>query len=452
METSLRARLLIVATLLLVIFIGLGIAVLDTSFRRAARSSVQDHLGAQLYALLTAAELSPQGSLYFPERLAEPRFSVAGSGLYAFAYDAAKRQVWQSDSAVSVLPPKTLVLNTGESRFDQEPDAEGGVYFVLRFGVAWDIGDGAQPAYTIVLSEDLTRYRSQVSAFRRSLLLWSGLAALILLVLQLLTLRWALAPLNRVAEEINRVERGEQTTIEGLYPREISGLTRNLNGLIDSSQRALERYRNSLGDLAHSLKTPLAVIRGLGESGYDTETIQTSLREQSQRMADIVDYQLKRAASSGGTGRIGAVAVDPVVRKLTRTLAKVYRDRGIQFDIRIEADAVVLMDQGDLMEVLGNILENACKWCVARVSFSARRDGGSLQVLIGDDGPGVDAGLAEEVLRRGVRADQRQTGQGIGLAVAHEIVSSYQGGISIGRCLLGGAQVELRLPIARKLE
>lgn len=431
---------------MLIVFTGIALALLDRTFRQTAESSLQDNLQAQMYALLTVVEPAADGALDFIETLAEPRFSVADSGLYAFIYDEQEFRSWNSASALSIEPPETVNVATGDRHFGRETNTEGDSFYVMRFGVAWDLGDGVKPAYTFVISESSARFDSQISKFRENLFLWSSIATFTLLALQLLMLRWALDPLQRVAREISRVEQGVQSQITGEYPQEISTLTNSLNGLILSSRRALERYRNSLGDLAHSLKTPLAVLRGASPNIGPESEFELTVDEQVDRMQLIVDFQLRRAGNSGGAILIKPLLVKPAVDKLLNALQKVYFDRAIVADSDLNPDLLVAVDEGDLMEILGNVLENAFKWCDSRVKLSARKAGRQVELIIADDGPGIPDAKVQKIFGRGVRADEQVPGQGIGLAVAHEIVQSYAGKLSVQQADLGGAEFQISLP------
>ena len=445
-RTSLRARLVLSASLVLLLFVALAIGVFDTAFRRSAIEAVEQQLSAQLYALLTVAELSENNELILPETLAEPRFSVTHSGLYGFVDDRAGGEIWRSDSAAGIDAPQSKPVATGKFQFEREVDTSGEDQFVLRFGVAWDLGDDDRASYTFVLVESLEQYHLQVASFRESLVIWSIAATVILLVFQLLSLRWSLGPLTRVAGEIERVEQGAQARLSGHYPDEIKRLTHSINTLVESSQRTLERYRNSLGDLAHSLKTPLAVIRGLADTDKSAEEVAPVIRDQSQRMADIVDYQLKRAASAGAGASFRTVAVEPVLIKLRNTLKKVYADKDIRFSIELPPELRLRMDEGDLLEVLGNVLENACKWCAGEIAVRVETSPQGVRVCVDDDGPGVPEDLWDSVFERGIRAEQQLPGQGIGLSVVKDIMASYRGDASVGGGELGGARVILLLP------
>ncbi len=430
---------------MLVGFVIAAVAVLDNAFRNAARDAVRDRLTAQLYALLTVAEVDERGLIRMPEALAEPRFAIPRSGLYAFIYDQEGKLSWRSDSSISIDPPSPPAVEVGSLDSDRLQPRAGFEWFTVSFGLLWELERDRRVRYTFLLAEDVGSYRLEVAGFRGSLLLWIALAAALLFLLQILTLRWALRPLAAVTGEVQRVECGEQDVVTGNYPDEIDALTRNINALIRANRRALDRYRNSLGDLAHSLKTPLAVLRGLSEQS-DPEKTRQALGEQTGRMAEIVDYQLKRAASPGSSVHVRRIQAAPAIRRVVNTVEKVYVDKGITFEVDVPADLELTVDEGDLMEMAGNLLDNACKWCRGRVGIRASRLGGIVRITVTDDGPGVDREMARVVVGRGVRADSQSPGQGIGLAVVSDIVSGYGGSLEIGEAAGGGACIGVDLP------
>jgi two-component system sensor histidine kinase PhoQ len=225
-----------------------------------------------------------------------------------------------------------------------------------------------------------------------------------------------------------------------------------MNGLIASQRDRLRRYRDALGDLAHSLKTPLAILRSQTESSREPDF--TVLRDQVSRMDEIVSYQLKRAAAAG-RGGLGEKPLDvgEVLAGLQGALGKVYADKNIGIKVELEGKPLFFGDRGDLTEIVGNLLDNACKWCTAEVRIEAssldeaetnRKRG--LRLLIDDDGPGVAAELEAKILERGGRASSDVEGQGIGLAVVREIVAGYRGNVGFSRSPLGGARVTVTLP------
>jgi two-component system sensor histidine kinase PhoQ len=270
--------------------------------------------------------------------------------------------------------------------------------------------------------------------------------ALLLLATQWAILRWGLSPLRRMADELTRLERGEQQEIAGRYPSEVQRLTDNLNTLLTHERAQQKRYRDAAADLAHSLKTPLALLRAALADAKQHGELSGSVDEQVAHMDRIVAYQLQRAATSGRTGLATPQPVRPAVDRLLAALVKVYGQKTVEADVAIGVNLRFRGDEGDLTELLGNVLDNAFKWAKSRVRVSATFGGGSLSLLVEDDGPGIAAEELERVLQRGARADQSVPGQGIGLAVVRDIADAYGGHVKIARSQLGGAAITLVLP------
>ncbi len=244
------------------------------------------------------------------------------------------------------------------------------------------------------------------------------------------------------------MEAGTRQRLSDEHPRELLRLTNSLNRLLDSERRQRERYRDSLEDLAHSLKTPLSVLQGIGE----TLAAQHENREQAQlmqaqieRMSQQVGYQLQRASLR----RSGLVRhreqVWPVLDGLCRSLDKVYRDKRVEATLEVPEHSQITMERGALMELLGNLLENAYRLCLHRVRVRLQPLAGGCLITIEDDGPGVPQQQRERVLQRGERLDAQNPGQGIGLAVVEDIVESYDGELSLEDSELGGACFRVRL-------
>ena len=205
------------------------------------------------------------------------------------------------------------------------------------------------------------------------------------------------------------------------------------------------RYRNSLGDLAHSLKTPLAILQSSQTGSDATDASHSLVSEQVQRMDDIINHQLQRAAVSGRSTLAAPVAIDRVVRRLVRTLEKVYQDKPVTIDLDLQPGATFTGDETDLTEILGNLLDNACKYCRSTVRVTARTDHtpGGVEIRIEDDGPGIPADQVDTLLQRGRRMDESVPGQGIGLGMASEITALYGGELSFDTSNLGGTLVRV---------
>ena len=266
---------------------------------------------------------------------------MPGSGLYATITDAQGKVVWRSRSALSVDAPYGSRVPAGAQRFEEVTDREGRGYFLQSFGVIWAAEAGRHPL-TFSVAEDLKPFREQLSIYRRTLWGWLGATAVLLLMAQWLTLRWGLSPLRRVADELHKLERGQQEQIAGKYPTELKRLTDNLNTLLTHERAQQRRYRDALADLAHSLKTPLALVRGAlnAAAGQEPELART-LEEQVERMDRIVGYQLQRAAASARSRLVAPQPVRPAVERMLRALTKVYADKSIQTDIDAGPGAVL---------------------------------------------------------------------------------------------------------------
>ncbi len=446
---SIHQRLLLAASLVLSAFLGLTGLALDKAFRSAAEEGLQARLFSSVYALLAAAEDGEGGVLSMPTALTDPRFNRPDSGLYARVDSRQTGYHWQSGSGVGRGLDFARTVSPGQSRFGRVELSGGEAVMSLSFGVVWEDFQGHELHYTLAVAEDLRPQLEQIGAFRNTLLLWLGGAAVLLLLAQGLVLRWGLTPLRQVAEALIEIESGRSEQLQGSYPRELSPLTSNINSLINHARARQQRYRDSLGDLAHSLKTPLAILQGLADQQAPLEQeAQRLLSEQVQRMNQIVGHQLQRAAASGRTTLIRSLPVKPAVERLAGTLSKVYADKRPDWRLDIPEQAGFPGDEGDLMELLGNLMENACKYGRGHIRVEGRCDDG-LSLSVADDGPGIPPSQVEEVLKRGHRADQQQPGQGIGLAVVMDILNAYGGRLEIGSSdELGGTKITLHLPAA----
>jgi len=408
-----------------------------------------EQLKLQSYLLLAAAELE-QGRLTLPEQLSEPRYGELESGLYARFSDAHGATAWRSPSSrLLALPGSEMPISSGSSEFGESRIGPSSV-FHYRYGLVWEAADGAELPFELTLWHDQAAYRAQLSSYRGSLLRWLGLAALLLVGLQLLILRWGLRPLGALAHDLERVEAGALARLDGDYPGEVAGVTNNLNQLLASEQGRRERYRNTLADLAHSLKTPLAVMRGALDTGAEAAALRRLWDEQLGRMEQIVGHQLSRAASSGARPVGAAISVASVTERLVNALRKVYCEKGVEFTLDVPAELGFRGDESDLMEMLGNLLDNACKYGRSGVGIRACDESGALSIRVRDDGPGIPPEERSRILERGARADLGAPGQGIGLAVTREIALGYGGELRISGRAAGGTECELWLPEAAR--
>jgi len=440
---SIRARLVWAAFAVLLVFLaGAGWAV-QQAYTDSVRSQRFARLQTTVYLLMAGAELNARGTLVMPATLAEPRLSLPDSGLYANIANPEKNEEWQSSSTLGLDPPFVRQQAPGEWHFEAiSAEKTGRAFLAASYAVTWSVNDRAAPLVFSVL-EDKAAFDDELQAFERTLWRWLGGAGLLLLLAQTVLLRWGLAPLGRVAREIQRIESGEQARVEGSYPSELAGLTHNLNGLMDQERARQTRYKDALDDLAHSLKTPLAALRASLDAPGELPAM---VAQQVARMNDIVVHQLGRAGASGAARFAPQLALLPILERIRGTLAKVYVEKNLDFALDCPPELSWRIDEGDAFEMLGNVLDNAAKWARHSVLVQIRLDGMHLHIRVCDDGPGFADPQA--VLARRVRLDEQVPGHGIGLAVVKDLVASHRGELTIARADLGGAQIDIVLQAA----
>lgn len=446
---SLQKRLVLAFSVLLILFLSLAGLVLVRAYRESVVAGVEERLQLQVYALIGVAEPDDEG-IFVPD-LSEARFAQIDSGLYGFILDRAGAEVWRSPSALNLNLAETDFhvgdVVPGQTLYGTLATPAQGAMSWASYGTYWEDED---QIFDFVVMESTEPTTAQVREFQSSLYLWFGALAVFLSIAQYVLLRWGMRPLKKLAADVSAIEAGEQDQLQNEYPEELMPVTDNLNLLIKSERDRQSRYRTTLGDLAHSLKTPLAVLStALQEMKRDdgvTTQHRHDMEEQLERMNQIVTYQLKRAVKSNQKKVLAKpVLVAPLITQITNALAKVYRDKQMELTTDMLDSAVFYGEESDLMELCGNLLDNAYKYGHGRVEVKVSQNEQILLLEINDDGPGIAESNRRWVLERGARADTVKSGQGIGLAVAVEIVSAYGGEIRIEESQWGGARVRVRL-------
>lgn len=449
---SLTARSTLATGLALLLFLGATGFVLDRAYAEGTTSALRDRLQSYIYAYLARFDVSRYGALIPPDALPNPEFARPGSGLYAVVMGP-EGELWNSPSTMGRELSMQKVLAPARTAFEGPTKTALGRLYILSEGVAWVMPNGEEIPLTFHVAENERNVQGQLAAFRRTLVYWLAGIGLALLLLQLLLLRWSLSPLARMARDLQRIERGERDRLAGQYPVEVSGLAHGLNNFVERERQRIERYRNILADLAHSLKTPLSVARSRLES--ETETIPAPFKDeivaQLRRMDEIVAYQLSRAATSGQPTYAAPIEIAHEAEDLVRSLEKVYAAKNLLCEFEIDPNARFYGERGDLLELLGNLLENAFKWATHRIVLRAAvlprpgRHRAGLELGVDDDGPGIRSDQIERVLQRGVRGDERVQGHGIGLSIVQDIVHAYNADLEVGPSLeLGGASFVIR--------
>jgi two-component system sensor histidine kinase PhoQ len=441
---SLKARLLIASFLLLPLIIGVAGYALQNSFSYSLQSALEKRLRLHIYLMMGAAEMQDNKLVFSGAR--QPLHS--GSETVGFIHTHLGLLQWESASA-HLLSEKiqnsilTSHLRMGETRFVHFEEEN---LYLYQSPLQWNNG-GMARGYLFSIVENGAEVTAELNAYRTQLWGWLFAVTVLALMLQTLITRWGLQPLSALVDELHNIERGYSTRLSGCYPQEVQGVTDSLNHLLHSERNQRERYRNTLGDLAHSLKTPLAVIRGAGHEQLMYEGYRIVVDEQVRRMDQIVQYQLARTVRSQNNTSAPATSLAPIIKRITSALGKVYREKNVEVSLLLDETALFGADERDMMELLGNMLENAFKYSHSVVRVSLIREPEWLQLDIEDDGPGVSPDMRNIILQRGARVDTSAApGQGIGLTVAVDILSSYDGQLEVGESSLGGARFKIILP------
>ena len=437
-----------------------GSLALSSVFRRSVETGFDNRLSGDIEGVITVAELDCAGTLTMPEPLIASRFMNAFSGSYwqivsLEQVDVRPVQLMRSFSLRDVTlklgdwsQPQGVRMGFADGPNDQN------LRFVERV-VTFPPADAEEgrPAciggksFRIAGAGDLRSVEADVDAFDKTLI-WSALIlGAGLLIAMILQVRWGLAPLDKVSASLAAIREGRADKLEGKFPAEIEPLAEELNALVAHNAEVVARARTHVGNLAHFLKTPLSVLANevQGQTGSLAETV----GRQVQVMRRQVDHYLARARTAASAKVIGArTEVAPVIADLTRALAKIYARRGIRIE-KVCPDGLVFRgDRADFEEMVGNLLDNACKWADEEVNVTVAAGGTArrLTVVVADDGPGLTDEQAKRVVERGERLDESKPGSGLGLSIVKEIAELYGGTMAFGRSEVGGLSVTLDLP------
>ncbi len=456
---SLHARQLISASLGLIAFLGLTGIALDKAFQSSLINNLEQRMSS--YALVFRNEIEfDQNGLIIGKKIDLPdaRFKAFRGGLYAQIIG--KHNSWQSTTiseSLFKLPKLSIgILGvadefSGPVKLQIDKDLSINAY---QYIATTELPTNNGPeVVSLRIYQDENEIFSQIAEFRRSIWVYLGIAGMLLVLVQIIILRWSLQPLRTLEHDVQSLQLGKQPRLNTVYPLELKPIANSINALIDSERNNLESSRNTLADLAHSLKTPLAVLQSQIENDSDSSSFKSDVSNQVLRMNDIVSYQLSRASRSGHALYSAPIDVLPHAEGIVQSLEKIYQSKGIYCEFEIDAKSQFSGELGDLQELLGNFLENAFKWAKKRVLLTAKpiyepaakRPG--LFIVFEDDGAGIAIEDINKILQRGVRGDERVQGHGIGMAIVQDIIKSYHGELSVDRSEeLGGARFTITLP------
>jgi signal transduction histidine kinase len=451
---SLALRLFLSATIwTAVILIITGIA-LSSIYRQSVERGFDRRLSVYLKTLI-ADVASPEEAGEKFGQLGEPLFELPLSGWYwqVTRLNAPRPDVRASRSLWDGSLPHLEALRIAASSDGTRRSYVGGPEEQRLRVVERTIDLGEEGRYLVAVAGDPSEIDQEIRAFDKALALTFGGLTVVLLLTTLFQVRFGLAPLKRISESLAAIRAGTAERLAGTFPDEIAPLARETNALIDANREIVERARTHVGNLAHALKTPLSVI--VNEAAARTDPFATKVREQTDIMRDQVARHLERARIAARASMVGTVTeVSPVVIALARTMEKIHRARGIAIDVDAPQEVRFRGEQQDLEEMVGNLVDNACKWAQSRVNLEvmpARVDATHapvVRLLVDDDGPGLTPQEREQVGNRGSRLDETKPGSGLGLSIVVELAQLYGGKLELGTAPIGGLRAELVLPAA----
>jgi signal transduction histidine kinase len=445
---SITARLFWLSSAWLVVALVITAFLLTELYSRALDTSLTETLEFHVGTLVERT-LATGDAAGADVRVADPRFDRTGSGWYWVIRDENGYLVNFSTSVVGlVLPQLDSAYDGNNVRTGLIRDAFNKSLRVVERAVTV-----AGRPLNIMVTGSLDEILALVDTFRGQTLIVLGFVGIMLAAMSAIVARIALRPVGRLRRAVEQVREGEQDSVIGRFPPEIAPLADEVNELLRSNGQIIERARNQVGNLAHGLKTPLAVLRneahGAGKTG-----LAKVVAEETEKMTTMVSSYLDKARIAARTTVVGKKTdATLIVLRLSRVMQKIHPDRTVTF-VRPDASLPWFRgDEADLEEMAGNLLDNACKWSKSQVNVNLladRRESGTLLVIrVEDDGPGLTEEQAQQVLRRGVRLDEKTPGSGLGLDIVKELVDVYGGSLQMGRSSLGGLRAELRLPSAR---
>ncbi|MFS1702894.1 ATP-binding protein [Alteromonas sp. AMM-1] len=434
---SLRVRSLLIACVALVVFIPVTVLTLSQAYTSSLEEAKYNELKLMTLSLISVFEMD-DGAPVMPDMLFDEQLNLPNSG-YLGVIQLTQATVWISASGLEThiesLPASPDVggeLYVAEHALDgQHP-----TYFAYSYTAEFEDGDNYLPVTFFVFNNNAD-FENERRIYLRSVwqyLIALGLGLIVLLVLGMNTL---LKPVRALISEIEHTSNGQQQQLTANYPSEFTPLKQSINALLSAEAEQRQRYKNSLGDLAHSLKTPLAVALG-------TQGLPASAQESLQQIDALIQRQLKRA-TAGTTSWDKGIAIAPVAQQISNALNKVYRDKALQIAVNGE-QGQFFGDKTDLMEILGNLMDNACKAAERHIQVTINETPYQTELYIEDDGPGIPPEQVERLLTRGQRLDSYTEGQGIGMAVVADLLAAYEAKLAIGRSELGGAMFTITFP------
>jgi len=417
----------------------MGVA-LNRAFEESVLSNAEDNLRNQILLLIANIEVDDD-KVIVPDILPEPRLGQIDSSLFAQVTVEGRGVVWRSPSLLDKHLPM-LVNSLGQFTFYEKFDWPGQAdTYATSLGIEWETEQGDFP-FTVQVAEYSAFYTKRLTRYQRQVGFWLLVFGGALITLLLALLGWALKPLRRVTQQVGEIEEGVRQRFDEDYPLEVSRLTQNLNQLLNFDEKRITHQKEVLGNLAHSLKTPIAVLSGLNYSAKN----HSEAHQQIDTMKNIIDYQLQSASTVGRRRFSKPILIFAQTQQIMSTLQKLHAEKNIESEILMDSDTLFYGDEGDWMELAGNLLDNAFKWTQSRVTImvenTQQHDSAShrqsLKLVVEDNGVGVDDDLKKTISQRGVRLDSQTPGHGLGLHIVKGIVEAYDGEFIVDDASLEG--------------
>lgn len=454
---SLRWRLLLATWVGLLLALVLAGLVLGALFRDHVLQQFRQGLQVQLDQVTAALQIDAQGDpVLTPEALSDPRWQRPLSGLYwqldrlgpSPAAEAVLRSRSMWDARLSVRWPGQ------DSAQVQAMEIEGlGQRHLLALARTVSLEEQPQVRWRVMVAADLAQTDAAIAGFNRVLALSLGVLLLLLGAAAWIQVRVGLGPLRALLQEVQALREGQRQRLAALQAEEVQPLVQDFNAVLDRQEAMVQRARSQAGNLAHAIKTPLTVLDQAAQ-GATAGTVPAPLvREQVAQVRRHIDWHLAQARRAATLGQAGLhTDVVPVVEGLARVMRKVHAERGLQLTSEVPPGLAFAGETQDLQEILGNLMDNACKWAQSRVHVRAGVDRQAnparLQIDVEDDGPGIAPEHHQQVMQRGQRLDESVPGSGLGLAIVQEAVELYGGEMALVPMVPHGLRVRLHLPLA----
>ena len=416
---------------------------LSALFGDAVRNSFDARLAVLLEGVVAGTTLQDDGRLDLSLQLGEPRFDQPFSGWYWQISDG-EQPVRRSSS----LWAQALILPHPDEHEVVLSEVPGPSDQMLRVLIRPILLPGRDQPFWYAVAGDESELIGPKDRFDSLLALALAMLFAGVLTAILIQVRFGLQPLFRIQRALSAIRSGDSRRLEGTYPSEIQPLAHELNALIDHSETLIERAQTHVGNLAHGLKTPLSVLAN--EASGDASAFGDLVDRQTKLMRQQVDHHLSRARAAATSNILGAKSeLSPVLDDLKRALTRIHSERDIKIDVSCSGDLRFRGARHDLEEMLGNLMDNACKWAKSKVRVDAKRVDDTIVLVIEDDGDGLPGSKRDEVLKRGRRLDESVPGTGLGLSIVVDLVSLYAGSFELGDAKLGGLSATLTLPATR---